>query len=45
LTKALEDAKSAEGSFFVKFRVPATVNKKQRKKPGEKPGPDVRVQW
>ena len=45
LTKALEEAKSAEGSFFVKFRVPATVNKQQRKKPGEKPWPDVRVQW
>ena len=45
LTKALEEAESAEGGFFVKFRVPATVNKQQRKKPGEKPWPDVRVQW
>jgi hypothetical protein len=45
LKKALEQAKSAKGSFFVKFRVPATVNKEQRKHPGDKPWPDVRVQW
>jgi hypothetical protein len=50
LKKALEQAKSAQaksvkGSFFVKFKVPATVNKRQRKSPGQKPWPDVRVQW
>jgi hypothetical protein len=45
LKKALEQAKGARGSFFVKFKVPATVDKKQRKTPGQKPWPDVRVQW
>jgi hypothetical protein len=45
LTEALKQAKSARGSFFVKFKVPATVNKQQRKQPGQKPWPDVRVQW
>jgi hypothetical protein len=45
LRKALEQAKGARGSFFVKFKVPATVDKKQRKTPGQKPWPDVRVQW
>jgi hypothetical protein len=45
LEKALKQAKSAHGSFFVKFKVPATVNKQQRKQPGQKPWPDVRVQW
>lgn len=47
LTKALEQAASApvNSSFFVTFRVPATVNKKQRENPEEQPWPDVRVQW
>jgi hypothetical protein len=47
LTKALAEAqaKSGDKSFTVKFRVPATVEGKQRKKPGQKPWPDVRVQW
>lgn len=45
LRKALEQAQTAEGSFFVTFTVPATVNGKQRKRPGQKPWPDVRVKW
>jgi hypothetical protein len=47
LQDALKEAqaRSAEPYFFVKFLVPATVDKKQRKRPGQKPWPDVRVQW
>jgi len=45
LKKALEQAQTAQGSFFVTFTVPATVEGKQRKRAGQKPWPDVRVKW
>ena len=47
LEKALKDAQanSGEKTFFVTFRVPATVEGKRQKKPGQKPSAERRVHW
>ena len=47
LTSALQQALAASPgtSFFVTFRVPATVNGTPRSNPDEQLWPDVRVRW
>jgi hypothetical protein len=47
LQKALSDVAKADGgsSFFVNFRVPATVNGVPRPSPDTGPRPDVGIRW
>jgi hypothetical protein len=47
LQAALEAVRGAAGnaSFFVEFKVPATLNGKPRTNPEEGPRPDIGIKW